>query len=501
MNRRVLQWMLPWLALSGGTALLVPPSIVRSGQQRQRPTRSVLFQSTWQSHLSIHPDATDALQELLTHVNPSKTTTPDLAFLFVAQFHAPQFETLVQQAADALPKSTRLVSVVGGGVVGDAVEIDEPSQPGLSLLIGSLPKGLDDVELFYFNELSRPPPSDDSKDWSNLLYGIHDNGEHDSAARSASVLLFADPWSPLEQVTRALDSAGNSRTLSVTIAGGITVPSGTGPTLAIGGSLQPQGSLIGVCFRAQSLTQLQVVVAQGCRPVGPTYAITAAVGNVALELDSKPAMRALEDFLHSITSIEEQKVISSGLLCGIRSTLSLENTNSDDYLVRQLLGFVPSKGGIAVAAGLRVGDKLRFHVRDKSAALQDLELMVQRAQTERLFASRNDQGGATMATKPMCALQISCVARGQSFFGVPNADLSRVKALLSSPDGAVAGFFANGEIGPVGLAGFTTSKEGGGTFLHGFTTVIAMLVDMSTTGNSEEDVNWNRMGEQSDVWG
>jgi hypothetical protein len=32
-------------------------------------------------------------------------------------------------------------------------------------------------------------------------------------------------------------------------------------------------------------------------------------------------------------------------------------------------------------------------------------------------------------------------------------------------------------------------------------TVIALLVDMSTTGNSEEDVNWNRIGEQSDVWG
>jgi hypothetical protein len=61
-----------------------------------------------------------------------------------------------------------------------------------------------------------------------------------AAARFASILLFADLWSPLEHVIQALDAAGDSRT-SITGAGAITVPTGTGSTLAIGGSLKPRG--------------------------------------------------------------------------------------------------------------------------------------------------------------------------------------------------------------------------------------------------------------------
>jgi small ligand-binding sensory domain FIST len=58
----------------------------------------------------------------------------------------------------------------------------------------------------------------------------------------------------------------------------------------------------------------------------------------------------------------------------------------------------------------------------------------------------------------------SCNGRGQGLFGRPHHDAQMVQAHLG-PLG-VAGFFCNGEIGPVGDR----------SFLHGFTASLALLV-------------------------
>ena len=450
------------LVLRYGSPFILQPS---TAPNRRRIVSLQQLSSTWQSHVSTYPDARSALNKVLDDLDRSKSA--DLAFLFVAQFHAAQFEALVQQASARLPDACRLVSVVGGGVIGDNIELDEPSKPGLSLLVGSIPNGLDDVEIFYFNELAQPPPPPESDYWSSLC-------SRDESIPS-SFLIFADPWSPVEHLVEALGS-------SSIIAGGMSVSTGTGPTLAIDSDAKKQGSVVGVCFK-RSL-KVQVVVAQGCRPIGPTYTITSTEGNFILELDSRPAIRVLEEYLSSIESKAEQNAVSSGLVCGIQA----KNTD-EDYLIRQMLGFLPAKGGIAVGGIIQAGEKLRFHVRDKAAANEDLNLMVQRAKTERMFS---DCKGT-----PVAALQISCIARGREFFGVPNADLSRIKGLLEG--GPVAGFFANGEIGPVGIAGITSTPDSG-TYLHGFTTVVALLCDMGPSSR-EDDGSSTSIGEQADVWG
>jgi hypothetical protein len=103
----------------------------------------------WQSHVSTHPDALSGLNKILDETNFStkaKTTTtssndPDVAFLFVGQYHAAHFESLVGAAHARLPVKTRLLSVVGGGVIGENIELDEPSKPSLALLTGCLPPG------------------------------------------------------------------------------------------------------------------------------------------------------------------------------------------------------------------------------------------------------------------------------------------------------------------------------------------------------------------------
>jgi len=61
----------------------------------------------------------------------------------------------------------------------------------------------------------------------------------------------------------------------------------------------------------------------------------------------------------------------------------------------------------------------------------------------------------------------SCNGRGQGLFGRPNHDAALVQERLG-PLG-VAGFFCNGEIGPVGEK----------SFLHGFTASLALFVGKS----------------------
>jgi len=60
------------------------------------------------------------------------------------------------------------------------------------------------------------------------------------------------------------------------------------------------------------------------------------------------------------------------------------------------------------------------------------------------------------------ALMFACNGRGEGLYERPNVDSSIVHKYLSAP---VAGFFCNGEIGPVE----------GTTHVHGFTNVLGVL--------------------------
>ena len=156
---------------------------------------------------------------------------------------------------------------------------------------------------------------------------------------------------------------------------------------------------------------------------------------------------------------------------------------------------MPTKGGIAVAGGVHVGDHLQFHVRDKEAAHDDLQLMLKRAQTEQSVFGH--QG------RVVCAFQISCVARGRSFFGAQNVDLEQTKSLMSDSNSApVAGFYANGELGPVGIAGFTKGS-GSASHIHGFTTVMAYLCDTTNVATKRQELQpvLSPLADDPTAWG
>jgi small ligand-binding sensory domain FIST len=118
--------------------------------------------------------------------------------------------------------------------------------------------------------------------------------------------------------------------------------------------------------------------------------------------------------------------------------------------MRGLKGVDEETGALAVGEAVRVGQTLRFHVRDAAAADVDLR--------ENVSAALNGDRAAG-------ALLFTCNGRGTNMFSEHDHDARAVRELLGGD--AVAGFFCAGEIGPVG----------GKPFLHGFTATLAVFLE------------------------
>jgi small ligand-binding sensory domain FIST len=191
-------------------------------------------------------------------------------------------------------------------------------------------------------------------------------------------------------------------------------------------------------------------VSQGATPVGPELTVTASEGHVISGLAGRPALERLRDAIEALT-LEEQRKVAGGLLLGIVIDEGKPEYEQGDFLVRGLIGADPEAGTIAVAAEVEPGMVVRLHARDAATADRDLR--------EGLGLRRRALGDR----RPAGALVFTCNGRGRQMFGEPDHDAHALSdALAGAP---AAGFFAAGEIGPVG----------GDPFLHGFTATVAVF--------------------------
>jgi small ligand-binding sensory domain FIST len=191
-------------------------------------------------------------------------------------------------------------------------------------------------------------------------------------------------------------------------------------------------------------------VSQGAAAIGPEMVVTAAEGNLILELASKPALEKLSEVIAEVEP-RERALAATGLLIGIVIDENKPEYERGDFLIRGLLGADPSSGVLAVGDTLRVGQTVRFHVRDAQSADEDLQQAL--ALQSAALAGRPTAG----------ALLFTCNGRGRHMFPAADHDAGALAASLGAPP--VSGFFCAGEIGPVG----------GRNFLHGFTATIALF--------------------------
>ena len=128
-----------------------------------------------------------------------------------------------------------------------------------------------------------------------------------------------------------------------------------------------------------------------------------------------------------------------------------DDADDGSFLVRNVLGHDPSTGALTVGEMLRPGRRVRFMLRDRDTSSEDVHLMLAAAVDERSWDG---------------ALMFSCLGRGKGLYGESGHD-SSVFASAVGDDVPLAGFFCNGEIGPVG--------RNDATSVHGYTSSFALL--------------------------
>ncbi|MBU6410151.1 MAG: FIST C-terminal domain-containing protein [Verrucomicrobia bacterium] len=207
----------------------------------------------------------------------------------------------------------------------------------------------------------------------------------------------------------------------------------------------------GVAIGVGGAVKMEGVISQGCTPIGETWTLTRVEHNLIRQIANRPAYAVLAETFQKLPPDEQQKA-RGNLLIGLVVNEYLEDFQRGDFLVRNLIGGDPASGVLAVGAQPRAGQMMQFQRRDAAAANEDM--------SELLARRKKEIGGGPIYGGCLCC----CNGRGRNLFGRPNHDADLVQQLMG-PTG-LAGFFCNGEIGPVG----------GRNYLHGFTASLALFV-------------------------
>jgi len=191
---------------------------------------------------------------------------------------------------------------------------------------------------------------------------------------------------------------------------------------------------------AVSMTGLRVlpVVSQGCRPIGEPLTVTRADSNVVYSLGARPAYEALESAFEGLSD-GEKATAKGNLFAGLAGTEYVEDFKPGDFLIRNILGADPSSGAVVIGGFPRVGQTLQYQLRDRTSADSEWRAILRHAAAE--------SGRA-----PLASLLFACSGRGSHLFGSKGHDAGLLEDILGAH--ASAGFFCNGEIGPLGDRNF-----------------------------------------------
>lgn len=356
-----------------------------------------------------------------------------LAVLFASAFHEPHFGDLVARAYRETGADV-LIGCSGQGIIGGQEEVE--AQPALALLALSLPGATFRPVRLTQQDLTAERTSGARR--LNL-------GTEPQAMRG--LLVFADPFTiDCDGLVAALDESYKNVPKIGGLASGDHRAHRT--WVFLNERAYPEGA---VAVALGGAISLQTVVSQGCQPIGEPWMVTAADGNIIRSISGKPAYQVLVETVRALPPDLRQRA-RTNLLIGLAIDEYKESFTRGDFPIRNLMGVDPQSGAIAVGAYPRLGQTVQFQLRDAGAADEDLRSLLTSA-----AANLGEQ-------RPAAALLCSCNGRGVGLFGQPHHDARGVARELGPLP--LAGFFCNGEIGPIG----------GKTFLHGFTASIALLV-------------------------
>ena len=380
------------------------------------------------SRITTETKAAEIVEELIK----GQTDSYDLGVLFVA----PQAQSMAHEIIEILKTKLpirNLIGCTGAGIIGSHAEIERRSATVLSLAklpgVKILPFMMNQTQLEGFKT---------TDDWYNFF----------EVYPTEKPIFIALPDSFLFDVSRFLDGLNYAYPGCPVIGGLASAASSPGENTLVVNQEERDDGVVGVILTGN--VRVDTVVSQGCRPIGKTYIVTKAEGNMIYALAGRPFAEILVEVLKELSS-GDQMLAQEAIFVGIAMNEYTHEFKRGDFLIRGLMGIdQTSKAGV-IADFAQVGQTIQFHLRDAHTAREDLQSLLLSQQ------SKESQ------SKPKGALVFCCNGRGEYLFRQKNHDIEIIQKYLGPVP--AAGFFCAGEIGPVGK----------NNFLHGFTTSIALF--------------------------
>ena len=381
---------------------------------------------------SLKPDSAAALAEVLdAALRGLDGAAPTLGLLLLTGHHAGAAETFAAEISKRIAPGV-LLGGTAESLISGSSEIER--RPALVLWLASWPGA--DVRPRHLTF--------EGEDENGTFLGLPD--PMPDPGRPHTLFLIPDPFTfPCDLLLKRL---GGERPGCLTFGG--MASGGWNPganRLIVGPEVYDHGAAAAVVSGG---VRIETVVSQGCRPIGKPFIITKSEGNVLQTLGGKPALQRLQEVFEALPP-EDQQIARRALHVGQAIDEMKDEFGRGDFLIRNVMGIDPKSGAVVIGDAIRPGRTVQFQVRDAASAKEDLRF---------LMKSRREKG---LLPPGSGALLVSCNGRGSRLFGEPDCDAGAVRDALG--DVPLAGFFAAGEIGPVG----------GKNFLHGFTASLAIF--------------------------
>ena len=390
---------------------------------------------------------------------PQYASSAPLGLVYITDHYASHAQDILDWLGNELPEVTDWAGTVGIGIASNNVEYFD--EPALAVMLCDLPSD-------HFRVFSGVAPLQ-----------AHSHAGAGFTAHSA--LVHADGNTPeLQDMLQEL----SARTTSGYLFGGLAASRQSSVQFAVSGNgaVPGQGKtrgvftggLSGVAF-SEGVTLLSRVT-QGCEPLrlangkkSPSRMVTAAQGNVVLELDGEPALDVLLCDLgvsldKSRKTMERLRATLVGLTPAGEKAVTAQGYFGTDTRVRHIIGLDTERKGVAVADLVELGSSMAFCERHVDAARRDLVRMcaeireeLEPAETSLEIATSliPDSADAAPAIERNMAgaIYVSCAGRGGPHFGGPSAELQTIRRALG--DVPLVGFFAGGEIAHQHVYGYT----------------------------------------------
>jgi hypothetical protein len=183
--------------------------------------------------------------------------------------------------------------------------------------------------------------------------------------------------------------------------------------------------------------RMDTIIMHGCKPAGAYHKITAADGNVILEIDGRPALRVIADML-GVSDDRSWEEYPLFVTLGLNKGDKFAEFKEENYANRLCMAIDKSRNGLVMfEPDLVAGSEIRLMRRSIDFEYIGLRAMHLVEQLE--------------GRRPFLALYIDCAARASTYCGTDREEAEEVQRIIGSRM-PLLGMYSGVEIAKVGSA-------------------------------------------------